>query len=122
MSVNTSTITTQKHYPPQVLDDEEIYYPSTIIFDVEYKCLKQPLLAYNLIDGEFAEAEVKNGRVFSKALGLELVDTGETLRLFNPETNEFLLTIQELAAKERIAQNKIAQLENEIAELRKQND
>ena len=232
MSVNTSTITTQKHYPPQVLDDEEICYSSTIpnympennihfvlianlavilqaflerkngnyvfgdimfyyekgnrrkfvapdlmiclgkrkepskgvyklweeqhvpqvvveiasestwredlsrkyalyqqlgvkeyyIFDVEYKCLKQPLLAYNLIDGEFAEAEVKNGRVFSKALGLELVDTGETLRLFNPETNEFLLTIQELAAKERIAQNKIAQLEIEIAELRKQND
>lgn len=209
MSIDTSTITTQKHYPPMVSDDEEIYYPSTVedympennihfvlianlavilqtflqrekgnyvfgdimfyyekgnprkfvapdlmiclgktsepskgvyklweedhvpqvvfeiasestwredlsrkyalyqqlgvkeyyIFDVEYKCLKQPLLAFNLIDGEFAEAEVKDGRVFSKALGLELTDTGETLRLFNPQTGEFLMTMEEMAQR-----------------------
>lgn len=77
------------------------------IFDVEFKYLQQPLLAFCLIDGEFVEVEVKNGRVFSEALGLELVDTGETLRLFNPETNSFLMTMEEMAAElEKLKQQK----------------
>jgi hypothetical protein len=33
---------------------------------------------------EYEEPEVRDRRVFSKALNLELGDTGETLRLFNP--------------------------------------
>jgi hypothetical protein len=33
----------------------------------------------------------------SEVLGLELVDTGETLRLFDPQTNQFLPTAQEAA-------------------------
>ena len=67
------------------------------IFDPEYDQLKtEPLVAYHLKNGVFEEVKVKRGRVFSPALNLEIVDTGETLRLFNPETKKFLPTMQEL--------------------------
>ena len=69
------------------------------IFDVEYKCLREPLMAYHRQDEEFVKVEIHDGRVFSRELGLDLVDTGETLRLFNPETAQFLMTMVEMAAR-----------------------
>lgn len=216
MSVDTSTITTQKHYPPMVSDDEENFYPDTdesimpegilhfllsvrlastllaffanredvkvfgncmlyyeegnprkvispdlmvcfgleklptrvyklweeeivpsvviefasettwfndvsnklaiyqklgvkeyYIYDVEYDHLPSPLTAYSLDNEILTEIEVVNSRVLSESLGLELIDTGETLRFFNPETNELLMTMEEMA--------------QELAELKKQN-
>jgi len=78
------------------------------IFDVEYKCLREPLMAYHRRDDEFVKVEIAQGRVFSSELGLELVDTGETLRLFNPATGQFLMTTEEMAARlaQLEAQNK----------------
>ncbi|CAN5585434.1 Uma2 family endonuclease [soil metagenome] len=216
MSVNVSTITTQKDYPPTVLDDEEIYYPSTVenympeselhfwlishlaqvlhlfftsqkdvhvsgdlmfyyqkgnprkfvapdvmvlfgvdkqprriyklweeqvvpsliieiasgstwredlekkydlyeslgvkeyyIFDPEYKYLPSPFIAFHSKNYQFVSIETEQNRVFSPVLNLELVNTGETLRLFNPEAGEFLMTMEEMAQK--------------LAELEKQN-
>ncbi|HSK71572.1 MAG TPA: Uma2 family endonuclease [Pyrinomonadaceae bacterium] len=75
------------------------------VYDIEYKFLPEPLIAYRLIDGELVEVEVENGRILSESLNLELVDTGETLRLFNPETDRFLMTMEEMAAR-------LAELEN----------
>ncbi len=69
------------------------------IFDVEYKCLRRPLMAFRLTDFVYEEVEAVTNRVFSPSLNLELVDTGETLRLFNPETNEFLMTMEEMSAE-----------------------
>lgn len=69
------------------------------IFDVEYDNLPQSLLAYRLIDDELQQIIVENKRILSDSLSLELVDTGETLRLFNPETKEFLMTMEEMAAE-----------------------
>jgi Uma2 family endonuclease len=69
------------------------------IFDVEYKCLRKPLMAFRLVDFVYEEVETDNNRVFSPSLGLELVDTGGTLRLFNPEKNEFLMTMDEMSAE-----------------------
>ena len=69
------------------------------VFDPEYKNLPQPLVAFQLVDGVFVEREIVDNRVYCEALGLELVDTGETLRLFNPKTNEFLMTPEEMAAE-----------------------
>ena len=77
------------------------------VFDPEYKNLPQPLVAFRLGDGVFVEQEIVNNRIYCEALGLELVDTGETLRLFNPKVNEFLMTPEEMAA--------------ELARLRQQN-
>ncbi len=86
----------------QKLGVEEYY-----IYDVEYAHLPASLMAYRLEDGILTEVEVSDKRILSESLGLELVDTGETLRFFNPETNELLMTMEEMARK--------------LAELEKQN-
>ncbi len=65
------------------------------IFDPLYEFLKRPLLAYRLEGGELIRVIPNQGVVSSHALGLDLVDTGETLRLRDPRTGEFLLTEQE---------------------------
>ncbi|MGI8639580.1 MAG: Uma2 family endonuclease [Pyrinomonadaceae bacterium] len=77
------------------------------IYDVEYAHLPAALMAYRLDNGVLVEIEVADKRILSPSLGLELVDTGETLRFFNSETNEFLMTMEEMAQK--------------LAELEKQN-
>ena len=67
------------------------------IFDPEYDYLVEPLLAYRLEEGQYVPIEVKEGRVRSEVLGLELVDTGETLRLYDPQAGRFLPTVMEEA-------------------------
>ncbi|CAN5222673.1 hypothetical protein BH20ACI1_BH20ACI1_24660 [soil metagenome] len=69
------------------------------IFDPEYDYLREGLVAYHLKDGEFEEVKIKEGRIFSPALGLEIVNTGETLRLFNPETKDFLPMMKKTESK-----------------------
>lgn len=80
------------------------------IYDIEYKFLPEPLIAYRLIDGELVEVEVENGRILSESLNLELVDTGETLRLFNPESGEFLMTAEEMLAENENLKAELARL------------
>lgn len=85
------------------------------IFDPEYDYLKdEPLVAFHLKDGRFEELKIKRGRIFSPALGLEIVDTGETLRLFSPETKSFLPTMEELSNKA----DKVESLESENEKLK----
>ncbi|MGH9854295.1 MAG: Uma2 family endonuclease, partial [Blastocatellia bacterium] len=74
------------------------------IFDPEYDYLKPPLNAYRLNDGEYEEVEVSDGRVMSETLELEVVDTGETLRLLDPETGKFLPNFEEILAERRRAE------------------
>ncbi|MGH9838476.1 MAG: Uma2 family endonuclease, partial [Blastocatellia bacterium] len=62
------------------------------LFDPEYDYLDEALVAYRLEDGQYTRIEVNEGRVHSRTLDLELVDTSKTLRLFNPQTGEFLPT------------------------------
>lgn len=79
------------------------------IFDPDYSYLETPLIAFRLSDGEYEESEIVENEVFSPSLGLEIVNTGETLRLRNPQTNEFLLTREDL-------KNRIAELEELLRE------
>ena len=94
------------------------------IFDPEYKYLPAPLIVYHLKTDDFLKKteliprRVFDNRIFSPILGLDFVDTGNGLRLFNPETSEFLPTIQELADSEILKNVKIAELEAEIARLK----
>lgn len=67
------------------------------IIDPEYKYLPSPLFAYRLEFGELVRQAVENKRIFSETLGLELVDTGEDFRFFNPATQTFLPTVEELS-------------------------
>ena len=84
------------------------------IYNPEYPKILPPLLAYRLEDGEYQKVRLENNRVFSEVLGLEFVDTGSTLRLFNPQTAKFLPSLAELA----IAQERAERAEAEIAELK----
>ena len=94
------------------------------VFDPEYDYLKdEPLIAYHLKGTVFEEMRVKRGRILSPSLGLEIVDNGETLRLFDPETKKYLPTMEEVGSKIQEMDTKMEELgsENEIlkAELAK---
>ena len=71
------------------------------IFDPEYTYLKEPLLAYRLKKGQLAQLKVVGGRVHSAELGLDVIDTGETLRLFDPKAERFLPTEAEVLEARR---------------------
>ncbi len=78
----------------------------------------EPLVAYRLEAGEYAPLEITDGRVVSEALGLELVDTGETLRLFDPHAQHFLPTTAEEAEARSRAEAEAANLRAEVEGLR----
>ena len=81
------------------------------IFDPEYDYLPEPLIAYHIKRGELRQVPTKNGRIFSEELGLEIVDTGKGLRLFNTATNEFMRTLSE-------SENEVLRLRKELERLR----
>jgi Uma2 family endonuclease len=89
------------------------------LFDPEYDYLPEPLIAFRLKDGEYKKLKVKKNRVFSEVMGLELVDTGETLRLFDPTTGRFLPTLAEETQARAQAEAEIARLQDELARLQK---
>lgn len=89
------------------------------IFDPEYDYLAEPFMAYRLIEGELTQVEITGGRIHSPALGLDFVDTGETLRLFNPDTQTFLLTPDEEHTARLAAEAEIKQLREELDSLRR---
>lgn len=89
------------------------------LFDPEYDYLPEPLIAFRLTNGVYKKLKVKKNRVFSEALGLELVDTGETLRLLDPSSRQFLPTLAEETLARRQAEAEIAQLRAELARLQK---
>ncbi len=78
------------------------------IFDPEYK-LTPPLRAFRLRGRELIEEVVTGNRVFSAELGLELINDGQTLRLFNPRTNELLRTPDEEVIARHQAEARLAQ-------------
>ena len=67
----------------------EEYY----LLDPEREYLPSPLMAFHRQNGRLLSADVENNRVLSPLLNLEIVDTGKSFRLFNPNTNEFLQAI-----------------------------
>ena len=89
------------------------------IYNPEYPKVLPPLLAYRLKDGEFQKIRFENNCVFSEVLGLELVDTGSTLRLFNPNKEKFLPSLAELGVAQERAEKAEAEIELLKAELAK---
>ena len=86
------------------------------IFDPEYK-LKPPLRAFRWHNRELIEEVVSNHRVASVELGLELVNDGKSLRLFNPQTGEFLRTSAEETVARQKAENRADRLAAKLREL-----
>lgn len=92
---------------------EELDVQEYFIFDPGYDYLDEPLVGFRLENGRYVELEIKDRRVKSEVLNLELVDTGKTLRLFDPSANQFLPTPQE-------AQERLSEVEATLARYREQ--
>jgi len=90
------------------------------LYDPEYDYLPDGLAAFRLEGEEFVEVEVSEGVVRSEVLGLDLVDTGETLRLRDPQTGRFIPTREELIEAQQQAEAELARLREELARLRSQ--
>ncbi|HEY7544737.1 MAG TPA: Uma2 family endonuclease [Blastocatellia bacterium] len=106
---------------------EQLGVKEYYIFDPEYDYLPSPLLAYKLREGQYEQIEVENGRIASEELGLELVDTGETLRLYDPRAGAFLPTADEetdarIKAEEALRQSReeVARLNAELEKMRRE--
>lgn len=67
----------------------EEYY----LIDPEREYLPAPLMAFHRQNGRLLSADVDKSRVFSPLLGLEIVDTGKSFRLFDPQKREFLQAV-----------------------------
>src|SRR5262249_24203826 len=90
------------------------------IFDPTSDYIKDsPLIGFRLEDREYVEMELKDNRLHSDELGLDLVIVGETLRLLDPLTGTFLLTPDEEAEARTRAEAEVERLRAEI-ELLKQ--
>lgn len=96
------------------------------IFDPEYDYLPEPLMAWRLDEGQYRLLPINDDCVLSEALGLELVNTGTTLRLRNPRTGELLPTEEEEitraeqeAARAERAEAELARLRAELARLKR---
>ncbi|MCY7345094.1 MAG: Uma2 family endonuclease [Pyrinomonadaceae bacterium] len=81
--------------------------------------LEFPFQAFRLKNGEFDSVKIENQRVKSEVLDLELVVKGKTLRLYNPATNEFLKTTEELAETVGELSQENSALKTEIERLKK---
>ena len=64
------------------------------------------------------ELNVIDDRIFSPRLNLEIVRTENTFRLFNPPTNDFLLTLEESEEQKREYKTRAESAESEIEKLK----
>ncbi|HEX4949779.1 MAG TPA: Uma2 family endonuclease [Blastocatellia bacterium] len=79
------------------------------VFDPEYK-LRPALRVFRLREQEWVKEMINQKRVASHELGLELVNTGQTLRLWHPATQKFLRTPAEEAARAARLAGKLREL------------
>ena len=115
------------------LYEQTLKTPEYFLFDPTGDYLKPRLQGYRLRDGQYVRLELTHNRLHSEQLGLDLVQVGETLRLYDPQTRQFLPTPQEQAERIAVearraeaeasraqdAEAEVARLRAEIAALRK---
>ncbi|MGH9801880.1 MAG: Uma2 family endonuclease, partial [Blastocatellia bacterium] len=90
---------------------KELGVKEYFLFDPEYDYLPNPLVGYRLVGNRYVHMKATDNRLISQTLGLELVDTGETLRLFNSKTGQFLPTRDEETQARRQAEQARRQAE-----------
>jgi len=65
------------------------------ILDPEFAYLPAPILAFHSQAERLLTIPVNDGRIYSSLLGLEIVRTENKVRLFDPNANEYLRTLDE---------------------------
>ena len=92
----------------------EEYY----ILDPTFDYLPAPLLAFHRKGERLLAVPTIDEKVFSPRLNLEIVRAENTFRLFNPQTSEFLLTLEELNAAKTIFESRAIAAEAELERLK----
>lgn len=90
------------------------------ILDPEFAYLPEPLTAFERQNDRLFKRRVEGNRIFSPHLGLEIVWMNNDFRLFDPNTESFLLTLDESEEKRLEAENEIERLKAEIEKLKAQ--
>jgi Uma2 family endonuclease len=83
-------LTDKLHLYRDVLRVQEYF-----LFDPRPKTRRPPLRGFRLVDGEYVPIEMVDGRLPSEILGLHLETDGGKLRLYDPETKQWLLSFRE---------------------------
>ncbi len=92
--------------------------PEYFLFDPTGDYLRPRLQGYRLENGSYVRLELVDDRLHSERLGLDLVQEGEELRLFDPIGNRFLLTPLEQARRAEEQARRAEDAEAEIVRLR----
>jgi Uma2 family endonuclease len=100
------------------LYEEELRVPEYFLFDPRGDYLNPRLQGYRLGGDHYTPLEVVNGRLHSEQLNLDLVQQGETLRLYDPVSGAWLLSPRELADQAAVEARRATAAEAEAASLR----
>ena len=87
-------------------------------FDPTGDYLHPRLQGQRLQGGKYQSIELRDDRMFSEQLGLELVVQGDALRFYDPVRAEWLRTYEEAENQRLAAEAELAQLRAEIEALR----
>ncbi|MBV9852641.1 MAG: Uma2 family endonuclease [Armatimonadetes bacterium] len=79
------------------LYEQVLKTPEYFLFDPTGDYLKPRLQGYRLTGGQYVRLKLVNDRLHSEQLGLDLVQQGELLRLYDPRKAAFLPTTFELS-------------------------
>lgn len=104
---------TQKRELYEMLGVKEYY-----IFNPLYPKTLPAFMAFQLEDGVLIKQDIENGKIYSDLLGLELVDTGKTLRLYDLKAESFLKTQAELSEEVKNISAENESLKAEIEKLK----
>jgi Uma2 family endonuclease len=127
----TSASTRQKDLGDKRLLYEELGVGEYFIFDPLHEYLEPPLRGFRLEEGFYTPLKANRldsdeWELHSQVLGLTLRSLGDQLRLYDPQTGQMLRTLGEEAAAHRReaearrqAEQRLAELEAELARLRK---
>jgi Uma2 family endonuclease len=99
------------------LYEQTLRTPEYFLFDPTGDYLRPRLQGYRLENDRYVRLELVNARLQSQQLGLDLVQQGEDLRLFDPVRGDFLPTSLEQARRVESAEAEIARLRAELAAL-----
>lgn len=77
--------------------------PEYFLFDPKAEYLDPPMQGFRLVGGQYTRIDHVGGRLPSTSLGLHLERSGQTLRLWDPETKAWLPIPAERLAAERAA-------------------
>jgi Uma2 family endonuclease len=92
--------------------------PEYFLFDPTGDYLRPRLQGYRLQDEQYVRLELIDDRLHSQQLGMDLVQEGQNLRLYNPATGLFLPTVSEITERAHAADAEIERLRAELAALK----